>query len=152
MKDPISVERIAGLHPKVRDDFSNFITEAEDALNITIRVTQGMRTFAEQQELFDLGRTKPGKIVTKAKPGSSYHQYGLAVDLVELIGDGVDWNYDMKKLVPYATKYNIAWGGDFPGNFKEFPHFEKHFSINWRQLLLLHDQKKFIPGTEFVEI
>lgn len=152
MKDQISITRVQGLHPKVRDDFFNFITEAENALGITIRVTQGMRTFAEQQKLFDQGRTEPGKIVTKARPGSSYHQYGLAVDLVELIDGGADWNYDMSKLVPFASKYEIEWGGNFPGTFKDHPHFEKHFGINWRQLLLLHDEKKFIPGTEFVQI
>ncbi len=152
MKDAVSITRVQELHPKVREDFFNFITEAEEALGITIRVTQGMRTFEQQQKLFDQGRTEPGKIVTKARPGSSYHQYGLAVDLVEMVNGGVDWEYDMSKLVPFATKHQIEWGGNFPGTFKDHPHFEKHFAINWRQLLLLHDQKKFIPGTEFVMI
>lgn len=150
MKDPISIERVKDLHPKVRDDFFNFITEAENALNITIRVTQGMRTFQEQQELFDLGRTKPGKIVTKAKPGSSYHQYGLAVDLVELVHGGVDWNYDMGKLLPYAAKHGIQWGGNWVSSFKDYPHFEKHFGIHWSTLLKQHEEKDFIPGTGFV--
>ncbi len=152
MKDAVSIERIKSLHPKVRADFENFITEAENALGITIRVTQGMRTFAEQQKIYDQGRTEPGKIVTKAKPGSSYHQYGLAVDLVEIVNGGLDWGYDMSKLVPFADKYQIQWGGNFPGTFKDHPHFEKHFGINWRQLMLLHDQKNFIPGTEYVNI
>lgn len=152
MKDQISIERVEELHPKVREDFKNFITDAENALGITIRVTQGMRTFAEQQALYDQGRTKPGKIVTKAKPGSSYHQYGLAVDLVELVNGGVDWDYDMSKLVPFADKYGIFWGGNFPGSFKDHPHFEKHFDINWRVLLSKHNTKEFIPGTEYVTI
>lgn len=152
MKDQVSITRVSTLHPKVRGDFKNFITDAENALGITIRVTQGLRTFEEQQKLYDQGRTEPGKIVTKAKPGSSYHQYGLAVDLVEVIDNGVDWEYDMSKLVPFAEKYGIQWGGNFPGTFKDHPHFEKHFGINWRQLLLLYEAKKFIPGTEYVTI
>jgi hypothetical protein len=152
MKDKVSIDRVNGLHPKVREDFANFITEAEDALGITIRVTQGMRTFSEQQKLYDQGRTEPGKIVTKAKPGSSYHQYGLAVDLVELVNGGVDWEYDMSKIVPFALKHGISWGGDFPGTFKDFPHFEKHFDINWRVLLSRHNSKDFIPGTDYVNI
>src|SRR5678815_3524889 len=120
MKDPISIKRIKGLHPKVIDDFRNFITDAENALGIVIRVSQGMRTFEEQAALYELGRTKAGKIVTKAKPGSSYHQYGLAVDLVELVNNGkeLDWNYDMSKLVPFAEKYQIGWGGNWSGGFK----------------------------------
>ena len=152
MKDPISILRVKELHPKVVDDFTNFITDAENALGITIRITQGMRSFAEQQALYDQGRTKPGKIVTKAKPGSSYHQYGLAVDLVELINGGADWNYDMGKLLPFAVKYGIQWGGNFPGTFKDFPHFEKHFGIHWSVLLKEYEDKNFIPGTNFVLI
>lgn len=151
MKDPISLSRVSGLHPKVVNDFKNFITDAENALGITLRVTQGMRTFEEQQALYDQGRTKPGKIVTKAKPGSSYHQYGLAVDLVELVNDGVDWNYDMGKLVPFAAKYGIEWGGNWKG-FKDLPHFEKHFGIHWSKLLVKYNTKDFIPGTKFVNI
>jgi len=152
MKDKISIERVNALHPKVRDDFFNFITEAENALGITIRVTQGMRTFEEQQALYDQGRTKPGKIVTKAKPGSSYHQYGLAVDLVEIVKDGVDWSYDMSKLLPFAVRHQIQWGGNWASSFKDYPHFEKHFGIHWSILLDKHDKKDFIEGTEFVNI
>lgn len=42
----------------------------------------GLRTFEEQTALYAQGRTKPGRIVTKAKPGESYHNYGLAFDWV----------------------------------------------------------------------
>lgn len=41
----------------------------------------GTRSFEEQQTLFDQGRTKPGPIVTKARPGESFHNFGLAVDV-----------------------------------------------------------------------
>jgi len=154
MKDTISIQRVKSLHPKVIDDFRNFITDAENALGIVIRVSQGYRSFEEQAELYALGRTKAGKIVTKAKPGSSYHQYGLAVDLVELVKNGkeLDWNYDMSKLVPYADKYQIAWGGNWSGGFKDYPHFEKTFGWGWRALLDKYNKKDFISGTTFVNI
>lgn len=42
----------------------------------------GFRSFEEQLALFAQGRTKPGRIVTKAKPGESYHNYGVAFDWV----------------------------------------------------------------------
>jgi LAS superfamily LD-carboxypeptidase LdcB len=153
MKDAISIPRVKQLHPKVIDDFKNFITDAEQGLGIVIRVTQGLRTFEEQQALYDMGRTKPGKIVTKAKPGQSYHQYGLAIDTVEIINNGkdVDWNYDMAKLVPYAHKYGITWGGSFQ-NFKDYPHFEKTMGYNWRDLLAKYNAKDFITGTQYVNI
>lgn len=44
----------------------------------------GRRTMEEQAALFAKGRTSKGRIVTKAKPGESYHNYGLAFDWVPL--------------------------------------------------------------------
>lgn len=153
MKDAISLQRLESLHPKVKDDFKNFIEDAERDLNITLRITQGYRSFEEQQSLYDMGRTKEGKIVTNAKPGSSYHQYGLAVDLVELVSNGtkVDWNFDTGKLVPYAHKYGIMWGGNFK-KFQDRPHFEKTLSYNWRDLLQKYNDKDFISSTHFLNI
>lgn len=151
MKDAISITRVKALHPKVIEDFKNFITDAEQGLGIILRVTQGMRSIAEQDELYASGRTRSGKIVTKAKGGQSYHNYGLAVDLVELVNNGADWSYDMGKLKPYAQKYGIGWGGDWVG-FKDFPHFDKTFGYNWRVLLAKYHNKDFIKGTTFVDI
>ena len=44
----------------------------------------GRRTMEEQTALFAIGRTSPGKVVTKARAGESYHNYGLAFDWVPL--------------------------------------------------------------------
>ena len=44
----------------------------------------GRRTMEEQTALYALGRTSPGKVVTKARAGESYHNYGLAFDWVPL--------------------------------------------------------------------
>jgi hypothetical protein len=38
----------------------------------------------EQAALYAKGRTSGGRIVTKAKPGQSYHNYGLAFDWVPI--------------------------------------------------------------------
>lgn len=154
MNDPVSLQRIQAIHPAVVQDFINFITDAETGLGIVIRVTQGLRTFAEQAAIYAQGRTTPGKIVSNAKPGQSYHQYGLAADLSDLVGNGtqLDWNYDMALLVPYAAKYEITWGGNFPGSFKDYPHFEKTLGFTWEQLLVKYNAQDFISGTTFVQI
>lgn len=44
----------------------------------------GFRSFDEQRKLYAKGRTEAGKIVTYAKEGQSYHNYGLAFDWVPL--------------------------------------------------------------------
>ena len=87
-----------------------------------------LRTTEEQNALYAQGRTTPGKIVTNAKGGTSYHNFGLAIDLAEMINNDtqVDWTYDMSKLKPIAEKYNIEWGGDWV-HIKDRPHFELRF-------------------------
>ncbi len=150
MKDQKSKDRILLLHPKVRDSFTSFITNAENDLNVTLRISQGMRTFAEQQAIYDQGRTLPGKIVSNAKPGSSFHNYGLAVDLVQIINGVANWDFDYNKLVSY-TPPGMKWGGSFR-TFKDMPHFEIGFGKTWRELLALYEAGKFIPGTKFVQL
>jgi len=130
MKDKISQDRITKLHPKAREIFINFITECENTLNITLRITMGYRTIKEQNDLYAQGRTKPGNKVTNAKGGQSFHNFGLAVDLVELVNGQPNWNYDMSKLKPIADKYKLQWGGNWK-SIKDYPHFE--LKMNFRE-------------------
>jgi peptidoglycan LD-endopeptidase CwlK len=141
MKDRISIERVAKLHPDVRELFVQFITECEDSLGICLRITQGWRSADEQQRLYEQGRTRPGKIVTNAAGGHSYHNYGLAVDLAVVSADGahIQWDYDMAALKPYAGKYEIEWGGDWK-SIQDRPHFQRSFGLSIRELLALHKQ------------
>ena len=85
--DTPTKNRIAKLHPSVRNEVTTIIQECYKALTgrATVRVTQGLRTFAEQDALYQQGRTKPGKKVTNAKAGQSIHNYGFAVDIVLII-------------------------------------------------------------------
>ena len=162
MKDKVTIDRVNQLHPKVREDFGNFISEAEQGLGITLRMTQGLRTFQQQQILYDQPRDgkdndgdgkidEPDEKVTAAKPGSSFHQYGLAGDLVEIKNGQANWSFDYSKLVPYAEKYGIFWGGFFR-SFRDLPHFEKSLGYTWRQLLEKYNKKDFIPGTQYLNL
>lgn len=152
MKDQFSITAVALLHPKVRGMFTGFITDAETALGITLRVVQGLRTFPEQQAIYEQGRTKPGQIVTKAQAGESYHNYGMAVDIVPLSADGksLDWNYKFSELESFALPYGITWGGHFSSPDPD--HFENKLGHNWRDLLALYKAGKFIEETTYVNI
>lgn len=57
----------------------------------------GLRTMEEQAALYAIGRSKAGKIVTKARPGESYHNYGLALDWVAM------------KQAPGTDLYEADW-------------------------------------------
>lgn len=57
-----------------------------------IAVFEAVRTIARQDWLYAQGRTRPGKKVTYAKGGESFHSLGLAVDLA--FYDGRKWSWD----------------------------------------------------------
>jgi peptidoglycan L-alanyl-D-glutamate endopeptidase CwlK len=110
-----------------------------------------LRTFAEQDALFAQGRTKPGKIVTKAKGGLSYHNYGLAIDVV-LVLDGKEASWDVKtdfdgdrksdwqEIVTIFKQH--GWEAGIDWKFIDAPHFQKCFGKSVRELLSLYNSKK----------
>ena len=162
MKDIKTLERIKLLHPKVRTEVESIYEEICEALNgrAMCRFAYTLRTFKEQQDLFEIGRSRPGKKVTNASAGLSYHNYGLAVDIV-LIIDGKNASWDIKsdfdgdkkadwmEVVTIFKQYGWTWGGDW--KFTDYPHFEKTFGYSVRQLLEKHQAKKFIEK-DYVQI
>lgn len=145
MDKPTS-DRIAKLHPVVRKQLLTIIAECDAKLTgrAKVRITQGLRTIAEQDEMYAQGRTKPGKVITNAKGGSSYHNYGLAVDFCLIIdGKEVSWSLtadfdgdkkaDWLEVVSIFKAHGWGWGGDFK-SFKDYPHFQKTFGLTVTQL------------------
>lgn len=163
--DKVSEDRIAKLHPSVRDEVRNILSNINNNLltgKAKCRIAQGLRSWAEQNELYAQGRTKPGSKVTNAKAGQSIHNYGLAVDIV-LIIDGktaswdtnTDWDGDKQadwmEVVLAFKKAGWSWGGDWR-TFKDMPHFEKTFGKSLADLQRLHTNKQTLPGTDYVKI
>jgi peptidoglycan L-alanyl-D-glutamate endopeptidase CwlK len=170
MRDANSIQKVKLLHPKVRDEVSMLITKIEDGFpeTVKIRIVQGLRTIDEQNALYAQGRTKPGAIVTNAKGGSSYHNYGLAIDFAIMYdkdGNGSfetlswDLSYDFDKdgikdwqeVVKAFKDAGWKWGGDWT-SIKDNPHLEKTFDHNWKELLEKYKSKDFIPNTNYVNI
>ena len=133
--DSTSDRRIKTLHPLIQCDVANIINEAEAKLNVKFRVTQALRTVAEQDELYAQGRTAGGSIVTNARGGKSYHNYGLAFDVAIIENNSVIWDSpEYKNLSMIAAKYGFFWGGNFK-NLRDEPHFQKDFGKKPLQLL-----------------
>jgi peptidoglycan L-alanyl-D-glutamate endopeptidase CwlK len=170
MRDLISVARANLLHPSIRQEVIDTITAVEHTMPPTakVRIVQGLRTIEEQNELFALGRTKKGSIVTNARGGCSYHNYGLAFDFVWMYdkdGNGsyeaLSWDVkydfdrngvsDWQQIVQAFKKKGYTWGGDFH-SIPDDPHLEKAFGYTWRQLFVLYNEKKFIAGTKYVQL
>lgn len=135
--DKVTLQRIDQLHPLVREEVKQIIKECDEALTgrAKIRITQGLRSFEEQEKLYAIGRITKGKKVTNAKAGQSIHNYGLAVDICLMI-DGKtaswdtarDWDNDQVadwyECVKIFAKHGWDWGGNWK-TFKDLPHFEK---------------------------
>lgn len=143
--DKISASRIDTIHPAIRDYARNFINEAENT-GIILRITAGYRTFEEQDHLYEQGRTAPGKIVTNAKGGDSPHNYGLAIDVVPMVGGQPDWNSTLwEQISDIGKDAGFSWGGDFK-SIKDKPHFEKLFGLNIYDLRKLYDSDRDTDG------
>ncbi len=153
--DERSLAQLNTLHPKFRPSAREAWAEAQAAMpdNVQIIITQGYRTFEESDDLYAQGRTKPGPIVTNASAGKSIHNYGLAFDFSMITNGKTDWVVGpiWMKVVEIMKKHGMKWGGDFK-TIVDRPHFENSYGYTYKELLALHNAKKFIPGTEYVDI
>ena len=151
IKDGPSKQHLLTLHPKIRQDVIDSIM-AVHAIGVELRITYGLRTFAEQDKLWAKGRTQPGPKVTNAKGGQSYHNYGFALDFCLLHKDNtVSWSMhedlnkdgidDWHNVVTAFKAKGFEWGGEWQ-SIKDNPHFQKLFGLNWHQMLVLHNTKK----------
>jgi peptidoglycan L-alanyl-D-glutamate endopeptidase CwlK len=121
----MSSRSLEDLYPLVADKARQLV-ELAQAEGVEILVTSTLRTFDEQAELFAIGRTKPGKKVTNAKPGESWHNFGLAFDVVPLVHGKAIWDSPFwSRIGEFGKQVGLAWGGDFR-SFKDKPHFEFH--------------------------
>src|ERR1700741_5277351 len=89
--DTVSEARLMNVHPLLASKIRQ-LSALLGQEGIVIRVTQGLRTWEEQDKLYQQGRTTPGPIETNPPAGSSSHNYGLAVDVVPMTKAGPDWN------------------------------------------------------------
>ena len=127
-----SLDKMEKVHPKLIEVMKAAIENSP----YDFRITDGARTTEEQFALYQIGRSKPGRIVTNCdgKRAKSNHQikadgYGHAVDIFPcgVIENGVyrkftsEEGYDEKKLklianhileVAKSKNVNVEWGGN----------------------------------------
>jgi peptidoglycan L-alanyl-D-glutamate endopeptidase CwlK len=125
MIDERSAKNIATLRPEVQPLAEKLIETSADQ-GICVKVISGHRSYEEQDELYAQGRTKHGKIVTKAKGGQSRHNFGVAFDVGIFSDDGKKY-YGESEAYQTVGKIGEAlgleWGGSWEG-FVDEPHFE----------------------------
>ncbi len=145
------LDKLDLLAPLVRDPALRFIQRAQAQRQVTLGVVWTWRAVAEQQRLWEQGRTydreqavwvvtDENAVVTNAKPGRSAHNVvtlaerapaALAVDLMPLRPDGeFDW---VTGFAFWQPLYDLAWQcgldplGDTVGAYLagDWGHFEE---------------------------
>lgn len=143
--DSVTAERIGKLHPAIRQAAINFICRLQ-TLYPGIRIAQGLRTFAEQDALYSQGRNgNSGQKVTNAKGGQSYHNYGVAFDIVNIVGNEVNYDFDWQQVSDIGKECGFEWGGDWI-SIPDRPHFQITYGYTTAELLEKYNKGEIEDG------
>lgn len=138
--------KILTLHPLLRAKAAKFVNQVEKKLGKRIKITDGFRTFAEQNKLYAKGRTTAGTKVTNAKGGQSYHNYGLAFDCYFTKNGVVDFSKPInKEVAAIGQELGLEWGGGWK-SLKDYPHFQLTKGTVSQLLALYNAGKKDSSG------
>ena len=121
----VNSRKIDDLLPVVQVRVRRFLELCHEN-DIDILITSTYRDNESQNALYAQGRTLPGKKVTNAKAGESWHNHRCAIDVVPLrngkpVWDGKDpvWQ-DVGRL---GKEAGLVWAGEWV-KFKELAHFQ----------------------------
>lgn len=118
----INSRKIEDLNSITGEMCKRFIKDCS-SVGIEILITSTYRDNESQNALYAQGRTAPGKKVTNAKGGQSFHNYRCAFDFVPLVNGKAQWN-DLtlfKRCGVIAKRVGLEWAGDWV-SFKEYAH------------------------------
>jgi len=138
-----SLSNLLGLEPSFRKKVENWWAECE-ADGIELLIYCGLRTFKEQDDLYAQGRTEAGRIITNARGGQSFHNYGKAIDYVPLKHGKADWD-DEKN---YARAQAIGAKLGLRAISWETPHLEDGSVASWRDLAKVPTMERKDPSVK----
>jgi peptidoglycan LD-endopeptidase CwlK len=131
------------LHPFVKER-SNQLIQQSAAKGIVIVITDDFRSMEVQDALYEKGRSAEGNIVTHARGGESFHNFGLAIDFaIKTPDENIIWDMqydgnqngkrDWDEVVELAKALGFEWGGDW-AQFKDYPHLQMNFGLTLADL------------------
>ena len=143
--DKVTNERIKKLDPRIRCHAKNFINRVEIELGYKFRISDGYRDFKHQAGL---------TTAIKAPPGKSYHNYGLAIDIVQITNNGKSDSYKLlenpnNKIAKIGKEIGFEWGGHW--KTRDLPHFEMRFGKHWSEYLREYKKRGNKLGYKFEE-
>lgn len=114
--------------------------------DLSMKVHEGFRSDTKQDQDYAKGRRGIAgePTVTNARGGESWHNYGLAADMIihDANGrpgwhDGGDYSKIWERYGELATQNGLYWGG----NFDDRPHVEYHPGLTAGQASTLKDER-----------
>jgi len=135
--NPTSEAKLVGLYPVLVDKVHQM---AEilllDPQPITLIISAGLRSWLQQDVLWLQGRNPDGTyidpvhhtgVVTNARGGESWHNYGVAVDCEPEVKDGtIDWNAShpqWKRMEAVGASLGMTTGANWK-RLVDAPHFQ----------------------------
>ena len=130
----INSRSLDDLLPLVKQRVEAFIEACKDE-DIDLLVTSTYRDLESQRALFEQGRTLPGKIVTNAPAGQSFHNWRCAVDVVPIVNGKAIWDDEAlwQKIGLIGEHCGLTWAGRWK-TFKETAHFQYTGGLTIAQL------------------
>lgn len=135
----------------MNDTFAGMATDTLKDLRregLDMGVDSGYRSFTEQDGLYAKGRTKPGSKVTNARGGESWHNYGVAADIVfnDANGrsswpDGGEYTKLWQRYGEIAQGNGLEWGGSWT-SIQDRPHIEYHPGLTASDASTLKDEHR----------
>lgn len=135
----IASRSISDLLPQVAAKAYQLLHLSEEA-GIPLIVTSTYRDFDSQGRLYAQGRNLPGKIITRAKPGMSWHNWRRAFDIVPIINGKARWGTlgtdreHWLKVGAMGESIGLEWGGNWE-SIKDMPHFQLTEGLTLASLL-----------------
>jgi len=123
----INSRKIEDLTPAAQEKIKELLALC-DKNDIKVLVIQTLRDAEYQNSLYQIGRTKPGKVVTNCDGyrKKSNHQSGKAFDIVPVDDKGqILWNDSQKfrQIADLAVSLGLS-AGFYWRKFKDSPHIE----------------------------
>jgi peptidoglycan L-alanyl-D-glutamate endopeptidase CwlK len=100
------------------------VVQRLNAEGYPFQIFEAFRSPQRQAYLYAQGRTRPGSIVTRAKPWASYHQYGLAVDLVLRLNGQWSWTTSGQYRAGWDRMHELGRSAGLEPLSWELPHLQ----------------------------
>lgn len=144
---PVTESRLALIYPDLRTRWRRLAQDLLDHSRRELQVAQGLRTWAEQEKIYQQGRklengvyvevdpVHHSGIVSYAPPGHSWHNFGLALD--SDFGGSDPWlekepHGGLAAWAQYASLaqgHGLTAGFTWPGKKQDKPHVEISYGL-----------------------